>query len=661
MTTQSSIKQRLFLLVAVPLAALAIASVSLASSAWSDYQSARRTASVLDVALAAGTLVHTLQVERGMTSGFLQSKGQKFADKLPDARAKTDANRIGFEAVAADVRNAGLRTLEGDLDKVREKLAALAEVRSRTDRQEVPAPESVAIYTGTIGALINVIAASDDFSSDAGLVQKATAYLALVKAKELSGQERALTTAAFAANAVDPQRLYDILDRTSRQSAFIDIFRSAAEQEEIASLNKALEGDAAKEVARMRAILVAQAASGNFGIEPTQWFATITAKIDALLETERLMAGRLHAAADGLVASNRRTFFLCLGLGLGSLALAVWVALRVAASVSNPLSEQVRVAEHATTGNDFTHDVPEIGPAEVVRSGYAFNQLMGKFRDILGEMRASSSAVTEAAVALAASSQQVQDSSAAQTDATSAVAAAVEQASVSVSETSSNAQMAAEEVARARTDTDSAMTVMGKTVANMREIAGLIETSSSSVNGLSEASQRIGGIVQVIREISDQTNLLALNAAIEAARAGEQGRGFAVVADEVRKLAERTGQSTTEIGTLIQTMQTGVNDSVSAMGAANAQANASLELVAQSEVALGRIDAGSRRVAENVMAISGALKEQDAAIRQVAVSIEEIAQRTERNNEAMQVNNATAQRLDALATGLRNAVGRFRA
>jgi methyl-accepting chemotaxis protein len=118
--------------------------------------------------------------------------------------------------------------------------------------------------------------------------------------------------------------------------------------------------------------------------------------------------------------------------------------------------------------------------------------------------------VTDAAVSLAASSQQVQESSAAQTDATTAVAAAVEQASVSVSETSINAQMAAEEVARARDDTTAAMRVMNEAVGNMREIAGLIETSSATVTGLSDASQRIGGIVQVIREIADQTCWLSM-------------------------------------------------------------------------------------------------------------------------------------------------------
>lgn len=657
----STIKQRLFLLVTVPLVALLISSISLVRSAYTGYQGANQTQAVLEVAVAAGTLAHTLQVERGMTAGFLQSKGQKFADTLPAARSKSDENLKAFAAIADKVGKEGLGHLRATLDKAAEKLGALSAVRGRADKHELPVPEAVTAYTSTIAALTTVIASSGDFNSDAGIAQQSLAYLSLVKAKEYAGQERALVTAAFAANTIEPARLHAVLERINKQEAYFDIFRGAADAAELAALDKALGSDPAKEVERMRAVLIEKAIVGDFGIEPTQWFATITAKIEALLAVETLAAKNIHAGTTALVADHQRSLYGYLALCLVSLLVVVWVSLWVAAGVSNPLREQVRVAEHAIAGNDFSHDVPEVGPVEVVRAGHAFNQLMAKFRDILAEMRTSSGAVTEAAVALAASSQKVGESSAAQSDATAAVAAAVEQASVSVSETSMNAQMAAEEVARARDDTDAAMRVMNETVGNMREIAGLIETSSASVTSLSDASQRIGGIVQVIREIADQTNLLALNAAIEAARAGEQGRGFAVVADEVRKLAERTGQSTQEISTVIQSMQQGVDGSVNAMRSANEQAHASLALVAQSEEALSRIDTGSRKVSENVLAISGALKEQDAAIRQVAVSIEEIAQRTELNSEAVQSNNTTARQLDGLARELRDAVGRFKA
>jgi methyl-accepting chemotaxis protein len=657
----TTIKQRLFLLMSLPLIALLVSSASLVRSAYQGYQSAHQTQVVLDAAVAAGALVHALQVERGMTVGFLQSKGQKFADTLPAMRGKTDAAKAAFSALAADLNGDVRGDLGTALQETGGQLDALRALRERADKQDLPVADAVGVYTAGIGSLIKVIAGTGEFNGDAGIAQRSTAYLALVEAKEFAGQERALITAAFAANTVDAPRLHAILERINKQAAYFDLFRKLAGQAERESLAAALGSPAAGEVERLRKVLIERSDSGSFEVDPAQWFATATERIDALRATENLLTSNIDAATETLVAQNRFSLYAYTGLCVLALLGVVGFSLRVAGGISNPLRDEVHVAEHAIAENDFTHDVPETGPLEVMRAGRAFNQLMARFREILTEMRASSAAVTEAAVALAGSSEKVHESSLAQADATSAVAAAVEQASVSVSETSANAQQAAEEVERAREDTDAAMRVMNEAVGNMRRIAVLIESSAASVTGLSDSSQRIGGIVQVIREIADQTNLLALNAAIEAARAGEQGRGFAVVADEVRKLAERTGQATQEIGEVIQRMRQDVEGSVAAMGEANAQAHASLVLVGQSEEAITRIDTGSRKVAENVMAISGALQEQDAAIRQVAVSIEQIAQRTELNSEAVEANNATAHRLDTLARNLRDAVGRFKA
>ena len=656
----STIKQRLFLLVAVPLVALAITSISLVRSAYTGYQGAQQTQAVLEVAVAASTLVHTLQVERGMSVGFLQSKGQKFADTLPTARGKSDDSRKSFDAIAAQEGIKALGQLRPMLDTAVEKLDVLGGVRARIDKQELPIPEVVTAYTQAIAALTAVIASSGDFNSDAAIAQQSMAYLALVKAKEYAGQERALVTAAFAADAIEPARLHAVLERINKQEAYFDIFRGAADKAELAELDKALGGDPAKEVGRMRAVLIEKSATGGFGIEPTQWFSTATAKIEGLLQVETLAAKNIDAGAAALVSGHRNTLYGYLALCLISLGVVVWVSLWVAGGVSNPLREQVRVAEQAIAGNDFTHDVPENGPIEVVRAGHAFNQLMAKFREILSEMRMSSGAVTEAALALAESSQKVQESSAAQTDATSAVAAAVEQASVSVSETSMNAQMAAEEVARARDDTDAAMRVMNEAVGNMRAIAGLIEASSQQVTGLSDDSQRIGGIVQVIREIADQTNLLALNAAIEAARAGEQGRGFAVVADEVRKLAERTGSATSEIGSMIDAIQRETSSVVETMQAGGDKVVQGVKLADEAAAALEKINAQTLEAVASVNAIASATREQQAASSDIARNVERIAQMTEESGAAAHHSADAAQNLERLATGLQARVGRFK-
>ena len=352
--------------------------------------------------------------------------------------------------------------------------------------------------------------------------------------------------------------------------------------------------------------------------------------------------------------------------GTAALLLAVCIAIGaagfywVARNVRRSLDAVVAAAEHAVANDDFTRSVPEAGTRETARAGQALNALLQKFRAIIADAKQSSEGIADASRALATTSEQVTRSSAAQAESSSSVAAAVEQASVSVSETAANAQSANEIVGKARAGVDRALAVMAETVGNVSGIADLIRASGNSVALLEQSSQKIGGIVQVIKEIADQTNLLALNAAIEAARAGEQGRGFAVVADEVRGLAERTAKATQEIAALIGDIQSQIGGTVTGMQQANAQTAESLTLVNNTESALRNIGKDSEEVALNVQSIADAIREQDAAIHQVASNIERIAQMTEENSAAAAASSETASQLDALAGRLRGSVARYR-
>ncbi|MDD5298146.1 MAG: methyl-accepting chemotaxis protein [Rhodocyclaceae bacterium] len=657
---RSTIMQRLALLAAVPLIALSISSAIQVWQALATFRDAGQTQYLMDLSVSIGNLVHTLQIERGATAGFVQSRGQRLADILPGARNRTDDKLEDYRKEAARLDSAAFPALRNAIAAANGKLEALNDLRRRADQFAVPAADTTAYYTSAIAQLVNAIGTGVEYNKDAAISQKVIAYIAFVRAKENAGQERALTTAVYAANRIEPAQFRTILDRISRQEAHLADFRSVAGTEEQASLQTVLAGAPAQEVERMRAVLIAKSVDGGFDIDPTTWFKAITAKIDAMHETENLITANTIAAATTLHTASRNAFLIFVALGAAAIALTIGVSVWVARSVSVPLREVVAFAEHAIRESDFTRTTPEAGTMEVARSAQAFNHLMQKMREILSGAKLSSSQITQATQAMAESSHQVRESSLIQSDAASSVAAAVEQASVSVSETAANARAAADVVARAREDNEHALRVMRETITQMNGIAQIIGESGANVERLDESSQKIGGIVKVIKDIADQTNLLALNAAIEAARAGEQGRGFAVVADEVRKLAERTGQATSEIASLIADIQAGIGGTVGAMRQANQQAGASLELVGRTETALHRIDDGSRAVASNVESISNALAEQDAAIRQIAVSVEQIAQMTERNTSAAERNNHTATDLNELSVQLRAAVAAFK-
>ncbi len=344
---------------------------------------------------------------------------------------------------------------------------------------------------------------------------------------------------------------------------------------------------------------------------------------------------------------------------LGSL-FGAGFAFYIIRSIIPPLAKMQDTLVHVEQTGDLTLRANIASQDEVGRTAAAFDKMMAKIAALVGDTRQSAEAIAAAAQSMATAGVQVEKSSSAQSEAASAVAAAVEQTSVSISETASNAKNADETATRARTEIEYTLAAVRETAANVDALAGMIGKASGDIAHLAESSRHIYGIVQTIKDIADQTNLLALNAAIEAARAGEQGRGFAVVADEVRKLAEKTTSATIEISGLITGIQSEVDDAVARMQQANDKAGSTRDRVVASTGALDAASANTDQVTESVRSIAGAVREQDVAVQEVAQRMEQIAQMTEENTAAAGNAADTARQLDGLAGKLREAVGRFR-
>jgi methyl-accepting chemotaxis protein len=282
-----------------------------------------------------------------------------------------------------------------------------------------------------------------------------------------------------------------------------------------------------------------------------------------------------------------------------------------------------------------------------------------QLREMVSSIGKSSAQVGQAARELAQASKSVADSSGRQSEATASAAAAIEEMTVSISHIADNTSEAHTISVHSEDMSRKGGAVIQSAVSEMGKIADSVEASSAIISTLELQSNEISEVVNVIKEIADQTNLLALNAAIEAARAGEQGRGFAVVADEVRKLAERTSLSTREIASTIQKIQSDTKVAVQSMVASVDQVKLGTALTQQAGSSIVEIESEAKRVAGVVNDITNSLKEQTEASNEIARNIENIASMVEENNMAASKAAGAAQKLEQLAEGLSRSIGSF--
>jgi methyl-accepting chemotaxis protein len=268
--------------------------------------------------------------------------------------------------------------------------------------------------------------------------------------------------------------------------------------------------------------------------------------------------------------------------------------------------------------------------------------------------------LTEAARKLTSASERVTSGSKAQSDLSLSTAAAVEEITASIAQVAERARETLEDSREAGRLAEDGVRTVHEVAAEMQELAEAVNASSRNVEGLGERSREIGGIVGVIRGIAEQTNLLALNAAIEAARAGEQGRGFAVVADEVRKLAEGTGSATEDISRMIDSIQRDTGAAVAAMHASSTRVAQGVGLTARAAEALARITEGAHHTEKRIDDIAHATQEESVAGGEIARNVERVAQMAEDNKAAAIETANDAHMLADLSDRLGSLVGRFK-
>ncbi|OQS34042.1 HAMP domain-containing methyl-accepting chemotaxis protein [Chromobacterium haemolyticum] len=309
---------------------------------------------------------------------------------------------------------------------------------------------------------------------------------------------------------------------------------------------------------------------------------------------------------------------------------------------------------------DLSGEIEVQGKDEVALMMQSLSDTQKKLRVTVGDIINSASSVAATAEELAASTEQVSASIGQQVNATSSAAASIEELTVSIDQCSNNASLADSQASEAGSQAKIGNKEVQDSTQQVRKVNDSVAASANNLESLSEQAQMISSIATVIKEVADQTNLLALNAAIEAARAGEQGRGFAVVADEVRKLAERTTGSATEITQMIAKIQAGAKEAVDSMRSSRHIVSQVVESSEHVSTTISSVEESAEGVVGAISDIAMAMQEQRQASTELATRVEAIAQMSKENGIAVDVFSQATRELAVVAERLQQTTLAFK-
>ena len=661
-----SIKIKILLLVFFPAIGIIVFFTFSFQDIYRQLEADKNLTGMINISIEISRVAHQLQIERGLTAGYMTDKSEDVKVNVEEQRLLSDdaiSNLLNF------INGTNIKNYDNSyviqIEDIKKSLNELLNFRKEVDNFQVTGPEVIAYYTKTIATLIDSVLIASNTIPDNNITKILTSYVNFMYAKENAGQERANGNVLLRSKTFNETAFKSFVSVVAKQDVYLSFFfaqlpKNYPKAQEIIDNYDMTMGETIPIIAAHRKEIMDNALTCDYKLAAEQWFSDITYHIDNLQIIEEIIAELVGEILNiNLTNSRIKLIYICSFFALGMVFNIVF-ALIIAGNLILRINKIKKYLTEVSDNKNLSEELSIASKDEIGHIASSINNFILSIKQILLSLQNMSEANMNIAAKLVSASTAV----------TNTLANSEQLAHSNIDIGMDIGKISEENIGESKRTMD----LMAETQNELTTMQQLINTLSQEVEKESKAENEIAGninelvreaediktVLTVIDEIADQTNLLALNAAIEAARAGEHGRGFAVVADEVRKLAEKTQSSLGEINNIINTVLQGIVNASKTITLNSEEIYKMVEtadIVRKSAVEMAASMQDVAKVAESSMEsshnIDGKSKDMIEGLGEINGAISEIGQQ-------MTSMHSYADEIENHVTELRNALSVFK-